>query len=197
MACPSNAAYRAGLFPIQPTDPSAPWYDATMEVGCVRRSVDAVTVGPDWLKALFVTLNVNVYRTPAKVSPASVSTSTPLLIVQLPLLGRVPGAYWLAIGSDALVGVTVPVKPPSVTIGLPATPATDDLQVDKSGTLDCSSTVIVFGAHGHGVLWLAVRTVQLSADMKRGASPVTGIIAVFVIAGGTCILTEAAGCADC
>ena len=138
MACPSNCAYSAGLPAIHPVDPSAPWYDATLLAGCVRRSVDTVTLGADWLDALFVTLNVNVYIVPAIVSPANVSTRVPPIIVQLPLLGRATIEFGFAMGRDALFGVTVPENPESVTIGLPAAPAADGLHVDRSGTLDCS-----------------------------------------------------------
>ena len=65
-------------------------------------------------------------------------------------------------GRLVLLGVVLHVSPLIVMMGRPAVSATVALHELRSGTLDFSCTVIVLGAHGHGVLWLAVATVQLS-----------------------------------
>ena len=167
-------------------------------VGCVRRSVKALTVGAVWLCARFVTLKVNVYRVLATVSAASTSTSVPELLVQLPFVGSGDCDEGFPMGRLELSGVTVPVKPASVTIGLPAAAAALDLQVDKSGTFGCSCTVIVLGAQGHGVLWLAVRTIQLRADTYKGPPPATfETVVAAVVKGAGNMDSICAACEAC
>ena len=113
-----------------------------------------VTVGAPWLCALLVSTKENVYSVAAEVSAANEKTSTPLLLlrVQLPLVGITPLASVLDSGRLMFVAVTLPLSPLKVTIGRPAAAATAALQLDKRGTLDCSCTVTVLGAHGQGVL---------------------------------------------
>jgi len=102
------------------------------------------------------------------VSLAITSVSCPLLLVQLAVVGSTVGTLEFQIGSVELSAVTVPVSPVRVTAGLPAAAPTADLQLDKSGTLDCSCTVMVLAEQGQGVLWDTVKLIQLSAEMYNG-----------------------------
>ena len=65
-------------------------------------------------------------------------------------------------GRLVLLGVVLPLSPLIVITGRPVVSVELALHELSSGTLDFSCTVIVLGAHGHGVVWLAVATVQLS-----------------------------------
>ncbi len=113
-----------------------------------------VTLGALWLCALLVSTKENVYRVAAEVSAANEKASTPLpvLRVQLALVGITPLVSLLVSGRLMFVAVTLPLSPLKVTIGRPGTDVALALQLDRRGTLDCSCTVTVLGAHGQGVL---------------------------------------------
>jgi hypothetical protein len=69
--------------------------------------------------------------------------------------------------------VELPVSPVKVTTGLPLEASVDDaIQVESSGTLELSCTVMVLMLQGQGVLWLAVATVHASGLIMRAPAPV-------------------------
>jgi hypothetical protein len=99
----------------------------------------------------------------------SVMMSLPAETFQLVVLIRLASA--VAKGRLVLLGVVLPVSPLIVMVGRPAAGVLAQLSLHelRSGTLDCSCTVIVLGAHGHGVVWLAVAVPQTSGKIVSGA----------------------------
>ena len=86
-------------------------------------------------------------------------------------------------GKAELDAVVVPVSPQSVIIGRPATLLSeeDSLHVPSSSKGVASCTVIVFGAHGQGVLWLAKAIDHVRGEILIGAkSPVPVVMMLLV-----------------
>jgi len=129
------------------------------------RSTLTKTGGAGCACALFVKVKLNSYSVSWTRSAARVT-------VRLPALCQ--SAATLFIADCELVkvrlpdDVLLPTSPVSVTMGLLAMPVADTRQVDSSGTLGLSCTVITLLPQGHGLLWLAVATVHTSGVIMRG-----------------------------
>lgn len=95
--------------------------------------------------------------------------------------------------------VVLPVSPLNVTMGLAAARVEDAWQLDSSGTLGWSCTVMVFPLQGQGVLWLAVAIVHTNGVIMSGDAvfqlPAFELRLAAVMYGDTSTDTLAAPCA--
>ena len=136
---------------------------------CVRRSFETEIVGAAWPCARFVSEKENL-KPPVFVERSAVSpkTSLPLPMVQIPVL--LTARLLMEVrGRLLLEAVVLPLRPESVITGRPpGLSAAVALQLASSGTLGAKLTVMVFTAHGHGVLWLAL-PFQVIVEMYIGA----------------------------
>ncbi len=149
----------------------------------VKRSVRIVTLGALWPCALLITLNVKIKDWFAAVSPVRLNTNCPSF-VQAPAEGN--GPLETVRGKEGFVGVVVPVSPRSVIVGRPATLSEEDaLHVPSSSKGVISSTVIVFGAHGQEVFWLADAVNHTRGEIFIGAESSAPLVMLLVDAYGS------------
>lgn len=161
-----------------------PWFVILCNnVAGVKRSLRIETVGAFWPCALLVTVKVKTKGWFAvAVSPVRLNTNCPSF-VQTPAEGSSPVVP--ARGKVEFDAVVEPVSPRSVIVGRPATVSEEDaLHVPSSSKGVASSTVIVFGAHGQGVLWLAKAVDHVRGAILIGAQSSAPLVMMLVDAYG-------------
>ncbi len=182
IAAASACVLSAGLDVFHATKFDWPWFVIICNDAGVKRSVRIETLGALWPCALLVTVNVKNKDWLAAVSPVRLNTNCPS-IVQTPAEGN--GPLETARGKTEFDGVVVPVSPRSVIVGRPATLSEEDaLHVPSSSKGVTSSTVIVFGAHGQGVFWLADAVNHTRGEIFIGANSSAPLVMLLVDAYG-------------
>jgi len=182
IAAASSCVLSAGLYVFHARKFDWPWFVIICNDAGVKRSVRIVTFGALWPRALLVTLNVKSKDWFAAVSPVRLNTNCPSF-VQTPTEGNI--SLETASGKVEFDGVVVPVSPLSVIAGRPATLSEEDaLHVPSSSKGVASSTVIVFGAHGQGVLWLADAVNHTRGEIFIGAESSMPLVMLLVDAYG-------------
>lgn len=178
MAAASACELSAALLNFQASQPDTPWFviSCHKESG-VKRSMVIDTLGALWPCALLITENEKFKLWFAAVFPVRLNTNCPSFD-QFPVEGR--GPLVTVRGKLELEAVVVPISPRSVIVGRPATLEEDDLHVSSSGKGVCSSTVMIFVAHGQGVLWLAIAKVHDRVEIFIGAKSFSPYVMVLV-----------------
>lgn len=98
------------------------------------------------------------------------NTTLPVVAVQTPV-ALTAGLLRATSGRLVFDGVVLPVRPVRVMIGRPpGLSAAFALQPTSSGTEGWIWTVMTLGEQGHGLLWLAVATLQTRLFIFNGAA---------------------------